>query len=83
MDMLPNCTKDACNGFHKSAKKKQFYDATDRCTWGRFFLVFSLAQESSEFYQWVRNHKDKIRLGLLYPGDGKTTLWSCFYYLCR
>jgi len=27
MDMLPNCTNDACNGFHKSATKKQFYDA--------------------------------------------------------
>jgi len=26
MDMLPNCTKDACYGFHKSATKKQFYD---------------------------------------------------------
>jgi len=26
MDMISNCTKDACNGFHKSAMKKQFYD---------------------------------------------------------
>jgi len=26
MDMLPICTKDACNGFHKSATTKQFYD---------------------------------------------------------
>jgi len=26
MDMLSNCTKDAGNGFHKSATKKQFYD---------------------------------------------------------
>jgi len=25
--MLPNCTKDACDGIHKSATKKQFYDA--------------------------------------------------------
>jgi len=34
MDMLPNCTKDACTGFHKSATKKQFYDTIDCCTWG-------------------------------------------------
>jgi len=26
--------------------------------------VLSLVQESSEFYLWVRNHKDKIRFGL-------------------
>jgi len=26
MEMLPNRIKDACNGFHKSAMKKQFYD---------------------------------------------------------
>jgi len=28
MDMLRNCIKDACNGFHKSATKKQFYEKT-------------------------------------------------------
>jgi len=31
---------------------------------GTLVLVLSLVQESSEFYLWVRNHKDKIRLGL-------------------
>jgi len=65
MDMLPNCTKDACNGFNKSATRKQFYDAIERCTRRRSCIrVLSLVQESSEFYLWVRNHKDKIRLGL-------------------
>jgi len=24
MEMISNCTKDACNGFHKSATMKQF-----------------------------------------------------------
>jgi len=63
MDMLPNCTKDACNCFYKSSTKKQFYDAIDLCTRGRSCIrVLSLVQEeSSEFYQWVRNHTDKIR----------------------
>jgi len=31
---------------------------------GALVLVLSLVQESSEFFLWVRNHKDKIRLGL-------------------
>jgi len=31
---------------------------------GVFVLELYLWYESSEFYLWVRNHKDKIRLGL-------------------
>jgi len=43
-------------------------------------LVLSLVQETSEFHLWVRNHKDKRSI---YPGDGKASLWSYFYSLCR
>jgi len=57
--------QDACDGIHKSATKRQCYDAIDRCARGHACIrVIFLVQESSEFYLWIRNHKDKIRLGL-------------------